>query len=294
MTGMHKKQFYISSALGLGIAALAMLPIMTLPSQAAPLYSLSHNSDAFGNTGPTDTIGPQGTPISYSFNGLTYITGANVGTVEANVGQGSMGIFGVAANDGRFAIQRQEVFTGFTFDVIFGSAGNDSINVALNLMLDGLIELGNAGSKTIEVFAGPNGAIQTGDYIKYATDPFLTRIGLLSGFSDDGTEHSITTNVFSVPVNVPVNMMLGLRTGQTYSTIPGSISFGSTFSLSTIGDVFTIVGADGIDVNSVDAGIVNNRFGATAVPAPATLPIFLVGLIGLGVTLRSLRRNNTC
>jgi len=57
--------------------------------------------------------------------------------------------------------------------------------------------------------------------------------------------------------------------------------------LSNLGDVFSIIGADGITVNSVDAGIVNNRFGQTAqVPEPGILALFGIGVVGLGAMRR--------
>lgn len=104
----------------------------------------------------------------------------------------------------------------------------------------------------------------------------------MAGFVDDGSKQTISTGAFSVPVNVPVQMILELHTIQGYFPNPPVISFGDTLSLLTGGDVFTILGGETIIVNSLDAGIVNNQFGSAAVPVPAALPLFASGLGVLG------------
>ncbi len=269
------------------LAAMAIALALVLPAgvAAAPIYFVNHNADALGNTGPNETVGPQDTPIDYSFNGVTYFTGANTGNVQATVNQGTVGISARATNNGGFAPQRQEVVASFTFDTIFGSVGTNPIDVAMNLMISGqILNPPSFVYSTLEVVAGRIGSgISSGGYRESATEPTIQN-GMLSGFVADGSQQSISTAVFSVPVNVPVQLLLQLNTIQPYATTSPLIDFANTLTLSTIGDVFTILGGETITVNSVDAGIVNNQFSSAAVvPIPAALPLFAGGLGLLGL-----------
>ncbi|AEF99878.1 hypothetical protein [Methylomonas methanica] len=82
-------------------------------------------------------------------------------------------------------------------------------------------------------------------------------------------------------------MLIAMKVASGYSTTAPVVDFGHTLSLATLGDVFTIADAyKGMDirVNSVDAGIVDNRFSRNAnVPIPGMGPLIGLGLIGLWV-----------
>lgn len=120
---------------------------------AAPVYYIVHSTDTYC-CGITETAGPQDSPVSYSFSGETYfITGVNTGEVQAHVDQGSVGIYASTHNNGAYAPQRQEVTAGFLFDVVFGSAGTDPVNVIMNLELSGIISPSDNYS-TVGVRAG--------------------------------------------------------------------------------------------------------------------------------------------
>ena len=259
---------------------------------AAPIYELDHFRDTFNSTvhAPGGDVGPQGTPIDYDFAFQSvHFLDRNFGEVHANVGAGSIGISARAFNNGQFAPQRQEVFASFTFDVIFGSAGSSPIDVVMNLDLSGSIDPGPLFS-TVQVRAGLPSNFSSGSYSENndpnSGSPF--RDGMLSGFTANGATQSISTGILNVPVNVPVTMFMRLNTIQGYQPDDPRILFGDTMSLTTTGDVFTILGpnADGITVNSADAGIVDNRFGQTDfgmdVPEPGTLTLLGAGLAGLG------------
>lgn len=287
LTLLAKFGSFFATALVCGAVALIFPLTVSHVASAAPVYSVIHQSDTFGNAGPSQVIGPRDTPIDFSFNGFTDFQERNTGNVQARAAQGSLGITAIASNNGGFTSpQRQEVNASFQFDTIFGSSGTSPIDVILNLTLSGIITPGNNNRHTVSVFAGPAGvpsSQSSGSYSEILGGPTI-QDGLLSGFSDDGTDQTISTNPFTVSVNQPVSVFMQLFTGQPYAPIPGSIDFGGTMELSNVGDVFTIVGAQGITVNSLDAGIVNNRFGEqlSTVPLPAALPLFGTGLAAMG------------
>ena len=186
----------------LRLAALVLL-LWSIPTAASagPIYTLVHNADAFGGTGPIDTIGPQGAPIDYDFAYQpTYFTGANYGEVHANVNPGSMGITARTFNNGLYAPQRQEVSAEFAFDVIFSSPGTENINVVMNMDLSGFIGVPDF-YQTAFVRAGAPNAASSGTYTRYTNS--LNRNGMLSSFSADGTVQTIHTNPINVPVKRP-------------------------------------------------------------------------------------------
>ncbi len=272
-----------------GSVIMALLALaMPLGVQAAPIYSINHNADAFAHTGPNESVGPQSTPASYSFSGIAYFTGANYGVVQASVNQGSIGIFANAFNNGLPVIQRQEVVAGFGFDVLFTSPTSDLITVSLNFDLAGEMSgLSSAGSR-IETFVSTANAAgfqwSEGGYTERPTETL--RNGMLASFVADGTKRTVSTGQFiKVPVNVPTQFNIQLKTAQVYSTTNPTVSFQDTFNLTTLGDVFTIHGplADQISVNSADAGIVNNRFGQAASPVPEPSSIVLLGIGALSL-----------
>jgi len=146
-----------TAALIFGGAAL-FLPL-TVPrvASALPAFTVIHQSDAFAFTGPSQTIGPQNTPIDFSFNDFTDFQNRNRGNVQARAGEGSLGITATASNNGLFSPQRQEVNAIFQFHTIFGSQGTDPVSVILNLTLGGIVIPGNGGTYTVSVLAGLEG-----------------------------------------------------------------------------------------------------------------------------------------
>lgn len=280
---------------------VAIVAIQALPcgAAAASIYSVYHNADAYGQTGPIETVGPQGTPIDYDFGYQgTYVAAANFGEVRADVNPGAIGIYARTINLGGYAVQRQEVTASYTFDALFSSPTNDPISVILNLDLSGQIQAATGGG-TVQVFVGT--ANQAGIQRSLGTydrnNGVITKDGMLSSFVDSGTKRTVSTGTFvQVPVNVPTGFEITLKTTQGYFPWENHvISFGNTLNLTTLGDVFTILGpnAAAVRVDSVDAGIVDNRFGrVSGVPEPSSITLLGlggVGLLGLGWRRRSNR-----
>ena len=279
--------------------ATAMLAIVWATcgaAGAAPINYVHHNADGYGNTGPIESVGPQSGSIDYDFPyQQTYFTGANFGEVYANVTPGAVGIFARAHNIGVYAPQRQEVSASSKFDVVFTSPTSDPIDVVLNLELSGEIDPALYLYSTVQVSAGITSVgAASGSYseILDPLSPSPTRDGMLSSFTANGTKQTISTGVLSnVPVNVPVQVFLEMFTIAAYTTETPTISFGNTLNLTTGGDVFSLSGpnASEIEVNSVDASIVNNQF--YGVPEPHTLALSAVLIVcGMATVRRRTRR----
>ncbi|MEW4489598.1 PEP-CTERM sorting domain-containing protein [Thalassoglobus sp. JC818] len=264
--------------------AVALFVVATLSRhvEAGVQYSMVHNSDAYATTGPIDVIGPRSTPINYEFAGFTDFRERNHGEVQVNVNQGSIGIHAETYNNGLYAPQRQEVTAKFQFDTIFSSTGSSPVDVIMNLDLSGTIDPGQSLTSSIQVDAGSQFTFSRGTYSESLnpSNPPVLRDGMLSGFSASGNVQSVSTGAIQVPVNVPVTMFFSLTTSQGYDLTRSTIDFGSTFNLTRFGDVFTIQGPNASEVysvDSIDAGIVNNRFQSKVVPEPSSF-----ALIGLG------------
>lgn len=276
------------------VLAFSALLLATEPLSAAPAYSVFHNSDGFGNTGPSESVGPQATPVNYEFGyQQTYFTGANYGSVYASAGPGSIGITATTFNIGVYAPQRQEVYAGFDFDVFFESPNSDPIDVIMNLELSGSFSNPNFVSN-VQVYAGNYRYRHSGIYFGAPQTPNPQGSGMLAGFSAGGSPQTISTGVIAnVPVNMPTRMSIQLVTNNGYAPQTSTISFGSTLTFATTGDVFTVLGPDAalIGVNSIDADIVDNRF--TVVPLPASLPLLGAGFIWLARRRRPRSRTVT-
>ena len=270
--------------------ALFFIVATSCSVEAAIQYSMIHNADGFGNTGPIDVIDPRSAPINYSFSGVTDFQGRNRGEVQVNVNQGSIGIHAETHNNGLFAPQRQEVTARVQFDTIFSSTGSSPVGVIMNLDLSGTIAPAQFIYSSVQVNAGTISSFSGGTYSDSLnpSSPVL-RDGMLSGFSASGSVESVSTGVIQVPVNVPVTMFLSLKTIQTYDTVRPRIDFGNTFNLTRFGDVFTIQGPNASEVfsvDSIDAGIVNNRFHSNVVPEPSSFALLGLGSLGLLATVR--------
>lgn len=274
----------------------AFASVASMPSvQAGSIYRLQHFIDTYNSStyAPGGNIGPQATPISYNYNFQPISPGsANYGEVRGNVSRGSIGIRSRAYNNGRYAPARAEIYASYTFDVFFASVSNDPISVVMNFDLAGQV-LGSRGYGTLDtnVYAGGS-RVGSGRYYQNLnpnTGSGISRNGMLSGFSANGTEQTVSTGAFSVAANQNVTITMQLHTIQGYDIGNPTIAFGNTFNLATSGDVFTILGpnAGGVSVNSSDAGIVNNRFaGVTAVPEPSSILLWSLGLVGATFTRR--------
>jgi len=192
--------------------------------------------------------------------------------------------------------------------VINGKPGT-TVTTPLHLHLTGLLQAGSSVPYTNSIFT--NGSVQTGGGANVSVHasflggtvlngagtlnsnngsvPTFSGAGVLANFSGDDV---LTTDPFTVTANTPFSLMftLGISTSAGNfdggaGNAAGNADFSHTLTFVDDRPVFDL--PNGYTANSLEAGIVNNRFtpsdGSTAVPEPSS--ILLWGIGGLFVTI---------
>ena len=245
---------------------LVLSGFMVQPVSAAPIYQTT-----IVDTGYISTA-DQGTDYaSYTFSGSSTFRSATAQIVDNE-------ILLNAQQTGYTSGLSPNAFMVFN-DVIFSDTNNPAatgnINVSLNFITESLANLSfvsatntlvevTAGLKPVSVFAGV---------------PDQPQSNLFAGEVADGL-HS--TASISVPLNEVMSLSFYSRITpfNDFTSINGEMNANTRLN----GDSVFNLGA-GITVNSLDAGIVNNRI--SAVPVPAAIWLFGSGIIGLiGVARR--------
>lgn len=179
-----------------------------------------------------------------------------------------------------------------------GSCGTASTATSVNLNLDGSLSYSTTSIDPLhETFAG----VATRVRIDGVTDHSERVIGRLydsaSGIFTLGAPGQtsvtipfatfITPTTFTVPLNVPVHVVLQLDAwGQVYSgggvTSTVTSDFQNTLTFARTGPVFNL--PPGLTANSIDFAIVDNRL--AAVPEPSAGVLAGIGMVALGVLRR--------
>ena len=230
-----------------------------------------------------------GSPTAHGFARADHGSlGASVSLTLANAGLITLGNSGFAISE-------------FTGDYLVSGPGS-SVNVQLNLLLDGLLALsanganGGDSARVAVSLSSPFGSFRTASLsIRSNGAPIITNtldgdldFGPLLGAGDGDVE--IDTDSFAVPVGTPFALRLALSTSGAVATlgtgpVESSVSlFGSSLSFVAGRDVFTLPA--GYTVNGT--AVVDNRWtGATsAVPEPGTGAMALAGLAGLALFMQ--------
>ena len=299
-----------------GCAAAAIALSTAGPAGATPFVSLQVNASAgaSGNPGDSESFSLIGTTeLGTSANAvvnapITPTSNFAVGASSSgNVGLGFIG--GSAGADVQSTHTGSSVFLGlfdiagglgsmvgeFRIDdlVLSGPAG-PTVPVFLNLDLTGSLDAG--GSMNSPGFDWPAGAGGSAEVNVGVTAPGLSSSGIRRYLNNNRNEESffssgllaggdeLATDPFQVQVGVPfaveviMRLSVGASTNITHGNAFADASFSNTLSFPTNRPVFTV--PDGYTVNSVSAGIVDNRFQfQSQVPEPSTLALLLIGSI---------------
>jgi hypothetical protein len=306
------------------LAAAAIALSTAGPAGATPFVSLQFNASAgvSGNPGDSDFFELFGT-TELSGGANAVVNAPITPTSNFAVGASSSGNVGLGFIGGSAGADVQSTHTGtlvFLGDGLAGASGlmvgefriddlvlsgpaGPTVPVFLNLDLTGSLNAG--GSMNSPGFDWPAGAGGSAEVNVGVTAPGLSSSGIRRYLNNNRNEQSffssgllaggdeLATDPFQVQVGVPfvveviLRLSVGASTNITHGNAFADASFSNTLSFPTDRPVFTV--PDGYTVNSVSAGIVNNRFGFLQVPEPSTLALFLIGSILLAGARRRVR-----
>ena len=191
-------------------------------------------------------------------------------------------------------------------DLVFSYTGEEPSESGGNALVSALFTFD--GFMSLNQLSGSNSSATTSAGVNYGlgepgTGVKLDTVGLITRQMNNGVFTATNDGVFSILGNsdsmnvngvfsvasqvVPLDTPLVFRMGaggrssvvsrQDESGVSASMDFMHTFTLGDGTSIFDL--PEGITVNSVQAGIVNNSFETIApVPLPATLPMMLAGL----------------
>jgi hypothetical protein len=304
--------------------AVAAIALSTAgPAGATPFVHLTVQAGAgvLGNPGDSEFFDLSGTTdVATSANAV--VNAPITTTSNFAVGASSSGNVGLGFIGGSAGADVQSTHTGtlvFLGDGLAGASGlmvgefriddlvlsgpaGPTVPVFLNLDLTGSLDAG--GSMNSPGFDWPAGAGGSAEVNVGVTAPGLSSSGIRRYLNNNRNEQSffssgllaggdeLATDPFQVQVGVPfvveviLRLSVGASTNITHGNAFADASFSNTLSFPTDRPVFTV--PDGYTVNSVSAGIVNNRFGLFQIPEPSTLALLLMG----SILLRGVRRTS--
>jgi len=253
---------------------------------------------------PFSVSGPM--PIIEIRNGSREI-GANIQTQrgEFRADGGGLGVVAYVNSDGYPSVNEFTANVGVLYDDIIFSVEpdrtdiivlpNETIDVFVNLSLDGLINLSpsfNAsaqGSISIQVNNVTVGSYQV-SHIDSGGMVTVTEVGTGVLDTSAGDQVGIGFGVLlTVPINTPVDLRLGAIATALVNGPTGQVSFADVDFFNTLefdpNQTFTL--PDGFTVNSVSAGIVDNQ----VVPEPSSVLLLATGVLMLSGAHRRRRES---
>lgn len=272
-----------------------MVPTVRRAFAVAALLIAATVADS-GNATPVYTIEITGQgPVT---GGTLQADSFSDGTIAIEIVAGPAGLGASVQSNGTPAFARA---TLLIHDVVI-SGPTDFVTSSLNLHLSGSLGLSPSGSNTV------NGAYVRidGGWFTGLVNPCVSTLPGMAGcgggafpeFYTAGILESVTGTTASTTINdtfgsparlFPVNtpFSIGLILEAAANATPGTSAYAAflhTLSFATDGPVFDLPA--GFTVNSVDGGIVDNRFFPSPVPLPGTLLLLSAGLAGLAGLVR--------
>lgn len=272
---------------------------------------------------PTDSY--EITQIGIPAGGDLFVNYDDPGTL--GVGSSEASIFGLksssyarAINESNFPLNFDFTFTNSTSAIavwkdfiVTGPAGPSTVPISVNALIEGGVaaSMGSGSSPTSRLGGSVQFYIESGlqnDFfwtisyggtyglsINAGEGPVYDRTGLLANF--DGST-VVTTGLFNVPVNTPFAIRFGMNTATVLRTRYGSVfsmevgvDFSDTAKFPTDGPAFNLPA--GYTINSVDAGIVDNRYVAVPEASSMLLSAISVGMIFFAIAPRQAQRNRS-
>lgn len=205
--------------------------------------------------------------VSISDLGLnyTYIS-------SADIGSGELSAYGMLDNsDGSIGSNFETGVLSVAarmYDVIsLESTLSGDYDVTFELNISGMLDMdGGSGAANASLFFGPNPGLDSYDSRRWTT----------SGSINDTLSITRTFNG-NADADIGANLFFSI-----YSIDPGAIMIGDLSHTA----VLTMILPDGVSVAGSESGTFLESINVTPVPVPAALPLFAVGLGGLGVCTR--------
>ena len=266
-----------------------------LVAMAAPLASAATQFQALVSTSGADvsdcvTSAPGGTstaPIAASIACLG--RGSGGATAVATFGHVGASANGTDFATGDYATAASAFAIGdVTFTGADPSAPAGTTHVSLNFIFTGGLSATDEAAAEVRVQAFLFGATLAAGTFEDDSGVFLcddTFVG--AGACGAAYKEDVSSASVLVPLNIPIQLalFLSVSAGGTDIGTSGSADFSHSLDLPVGRDVFNL--ADGVQVNSSDFHIVDNRFTVPGgVPEPSSWALLLLGFGGIGFIFR--------
>ena len=280
----------VLSRVGLGAAFVAIFATSAL---AAPLYRADVSHDG---ADVDHCSGLSGGTASIPVTATTSCDGKGSGTATATAFPGHVGAQADAVDlaSGNFVTSASAFESG---DVVLTgkdpSAPAGTTHLSVNLNFDGGLGATHDGGAEVRFEVTLFGNL-IGSALIQDLGGAITCNATVAGISACGPSFGgpIISQPLLVPLNAPIQLALLLEVSAGGGGINelGNANYLSSLDLPVGRDVFNLV--DGVNANSADFGIVDNRFtpSGASVPEPTTWSLLGIGFVAVGILAKRRRQ----